>query len=57
MRYEARRGTKGWMVWDSQRKAVAIVDGYFAISLSEETAVRFAANLNKGVSPATHGKT
>jgi hypothetical protein len=47
MRYEVRRATKGWMVWDTRRNAVAVVDGYFAIELSAETAVRFAEKLNK----------
>jgi len=46
-RYEVKRGVKGWMVWDMVTRTVAVVDRSPAVRLSAETAVLFAARLNK----------
>jgi len=47
MRFQVRKGTKGWMVWDDEARAIAVVDHYQAVELSAETANQFAASLNK----------
>jgi hypothetical protein len=46
MRFTVRKLTKGWMVWDTAARAVAVVDDVPAIGLSAETANRFADMLN-----------
>lgn len=47
MRFQVRKGTKGWLVWDNEAKAIAVVDHYQAVGLSAETANQFAKRLNK----------
>jgi hypothetical protein len=47
MRYTVRRAPKQrWMLWDTESRAVAIVDDMPAIGLSAETAKLFADMLN-----------
>jgi hypothetical protein len=46
MRFTVRKVTKGWMVWDTATRKVAVVDDAPAIRLSAETAKRFADMLN-----------
>jgi hypothetical protein len=38
MRYSVRKVTKGWMVWDTKSRSVAVVDDVPAIGISAETA-------------------
>ena len=47
MRFAVKKATRGWIVWDTATKTVAVVDRYQAVGLSTETANRFAAMLNK----------
>jgi hypothetical protein len=46
MRYSVRKVTKGWMVWDTKSRSVAVVDDVPAIGISAETAKLFADMLN-----------
>jgi len=47
-RYLVRRGTKGWMVWDRDRREPARVeDGRPVVELSEEQARRIKDELTK----------
>ena len=46
MRYTVRKVMKGWMVWDTVSRKVAVVDDAPAIGLSAETAKLFADMLN-----------
>lgn len=46
MRYQMKRATKGWMIWDSHKSMVAVIDRLPATNLSAETARQFADSLN-----------
>jgi hypothetical protein len=46
MRFTVRKVAKKWLVWDTNARAVAVVDSVPAIGLSEDTANRFADMLN-----------
>ena len=45
-RFTVRKTTKGWMVWDTATRTVAVVDDRPAIGISAETAKCFADMLN-----------
>jgi hypothetical protein len=47
MRYTVRQGTTGWLVWDHQTDAVAIMGRTYALNLSEEAANYYAHDLNR----------
>ena len=46
-RYEVKRGSNGWIVWDMVTRRVAVVDHSPAVLLSAETAALIATRLNK----------
>lgn len=47
MRFQMKKGTKGWMAWDNHTSKVAVLDGLPASNLSAETDRQFADSLNK----------
>jgi hypothetical protein len=56
VRYTVRKVTKGWMVWDTKGRAVAVVDDAPAIGISAETAKLFADMLNSQENVAAEGE-
>ena len=56
VRYTVRKVTKGWMVWDTKGRAVAVVDDAPAIGISAETARLFADMLNSQENVAAEGE-
>jgi hypothetical protein len=56
MRYTVRKVKKGWMVWDTKSRIVAIVDDAPAIGISAEAAKLFAEMLNSQDSATAEGQ-
>jgi hypothetical protein len=46
MRYLARRGVEGWMVWDRNTHSPATINGKHAVKFSEEDAREHADAMN-----------